>query len=50
MIDEVVKHFGRLDAVFTNAGVFEVNAPGSESPDDIFQRVLEVNLWAFTSG
>jgi NAD(P)-dependent dehydrogenase (short-subunit alcohol dehydrogenase family) len=27
MIDEVVTHFGRLDAVFTNAGVFEAH-PG----------------------
>jgi NAD(P)-dependent dehydrogenase (short-subunit alcohol dehydrogenase family) len=50
VIDEAVTQFGRLDAVFNNAGIFGVSAPVSDYPDDIFQRVLEVNLWGVYFG
>ncbi|HLW95372.1 MAG TPA: SDR family NAD(P)-dependent oxidoreductase [Solirubrobacteraceae bacterium] len=39
-----VERFGGLDVAFANAGVFGVVAPVSEYPDDVFERVLRVNV------
>jgi len=39
-----VDRFGRLDVVFANAGVFGLNAPIVEYPEDVFDRVMAVNV------
>jgi NAD(P)-dependent dehydrogenase (short-subunit alcohol dehydrogenase family) len=39
-----VRRFGRLDIAFANAGVFGVVAPVAEYPEDVFARVLAVNV------
>ncbi|HEY7967181.1 MAG TPA: SDR family NAD(P)-dependent oxidoreductase [Solirubrobacteraceae bacterium] len=39
-----VERFGGLDVAFANAGVFGVVAPVTEYPDDVFERVLRVNV------
>jgi NAD(P)-dependent dehydrogenase (short-subunit alcohol dehydrogenase family) len=39
-----VERFGGLDVAFANAGVFGVNAPIVEYPDDVFDRVMAVNV------
>jgi NAD(P)-dependent dehydrogenase (short-subunit alcohol dehydrogenase family) len=39
-----VERFGGLDVAFANAGVFGVNAPIAEYPEDVFDRVMAVNV------
>jgi NAD(P)-dependent dehydrogenase (short-subunit alcohol dehydrogenase family) len=39
-----VERFGRLDVAFANAGIFGVNAPIVEYPEDVFDRVMAVNV------
>jgi NAD(P)-dependent dehydrogenase (short-subunit alcohol dehydrogenase family) len=39
-----VDEFGRLDIAFANAGVFGVVAPVAEYPEDVFERVMAVNV------
>jgi len=39
-----VERFGGLDVVFVNAGVFGAVAPIADYPEDVFQRVLAVNV------
>src|SRR5438045_1811245 len=43
LIDETVRHFGRLDIMQNNAG-FEQKHPFLDMPFDIFQRVIAINL------
>jgi NAD(P)-dependent dehydrogenase (short-subunit alcohol dehydrogenase family) len=43
-VDSAVTRFGGLDAVFANAGIFGVAAAITEYPEDIFERVLAVNV------
>jgi NAD(P)-dependent dehydrogenase (short-subunit alcohol dehydrogenase family) len=44
LIDAVVAQHGRLDCAFNNAGVEGVMAPMADYPDDVFERVVDVNL------
>jgi NAD(P)-dependent dehydrogenase (short-subunit alcohol dehydrogenase family) len=39
-----VKRFGGLDVAFANAGVFGSIAPVTEYPEDVFDRVMAVNV------
>jgi NAD(P)-dependent dehydrogenase (short-subunit alcohol dehydrogenase family) len=39
-----VDRFGRLDVAFANAGVFGLNAPIIDYPEDVFDRVMAVNV------
>jgi NAD(P)-dependent dehydrogenase (short-subunit alcohol dehydrogenase family) len=39
-----IDRFGQLDIAFANAGVFGVIAPVTEYPEDVFARVLAVNV------
>ena len=39
-----VERFGGLDVAFANAGVFGVNAPIVDYPEDVFDRVMAVNV------
>jgi NAD(P)-dependent dehydrogenase (short-subunit alcohol dehydrogenase family) len=39
-----VERFGGLDVAFANAGVFGAVAPVAEYPDDVFDRVMAVNV------
>jgi NAD(P)-dependent dehydrogenase (short-subunit alcohol dehydrogenase family) len=39
-----VERFGGLDVVFANAGVFGVNAPIVDYPEEIFDHVMAVNV------
>ena len=36
--------FGRIDVVFSNAGIFGATAPVADYPDDVFDRVLAVHV------
>jgi NAD(P)-dependent dehydrogenase (short-subunit alcohol dehydrogenase family) len=39
-----VQRFGGLDVAFANAGVFGVPAPITDYPEDVFDRVMAVNV------
>lgn len=43
-VQATVERFGGLDVVFANAGVFGAVAPVVEYPEDVFDRVLAVNV------
>ena len=43
-VHATVERFGGLDIAFANAGVFGVVAPVTEYPEDVFERVLRVNV------
>jgi NAD(P)-dependent dehydrogenase (short-subunit alcohol dehydrogenase family) len=44
MVDHVVERFGGLDFAFNNAGIEGALAATADYPDDVWQRVLAVNL------
>jgi NAD(P)-dependent dehydrogenase (short-subunit alcohol dehydrogenase family) len=44
MLDRTVAEFGRLDAVFNNAGVMARIAPIADSPREDWDRVIGINL------
>jgi NAD(P)-dependent dehydrogenase (short-subunit alcohol dehydrogenase family) len=43
-VEDAVDRFGGLDVAFANAGVFGVVAPVAEYPEDVFERVMAVNV------
>lgn len=45
-VDTAVKQFGKIDVLFSNAGVSGVIAPIAAYPDDIFDQVMAVNVRA----
>jgi NAD(P)-dependent dehydrogenase (short-subunit alcohol dehydrogenase family) len=44
MVEQAVRTYGRLDAAFNNAGINCDAAPMSETDDDEFDNILNVNL------
>ncbi len=44
MVAGVVREFGRLDCACNNAGIGGTHAPTAEYPEDVWRRVLDVNL------
>lgn len=44
LVDAVVSRHGRLDCAFNNAGVEGTMARLADYPDDVFDRVVDVNL------
>jgi NAD(P)-dependent dehydrogenase (short-subunit alcohol dehydrogenase family) len=43
-VDATVRHFGRLDIVVANAGVFGTSRPIAEYPEDDFDHVMAVHV------
>jgi NAD(P)-dependent dehydrogenase (short-subunit alcohol dehydrogenase family) len=43
-VDVAVERFGGLDIAFANAGIFGVNAVIVDYPEDVFDRVMAVNV------
>ena len=43
-IQAVMRHFGRIDCFFNNAGIEGVVASTMEYPEDVFDRVMAINL------
>jgi butyryl-CoA dehydrogenase len=47
--DEVVEHFGRVHAIFNNAGV-SLSAPVEEMEWEDFEWLMSINFWGVTYG
>lgn len=45
MINHVVEEFSRLDILYNNAGIMDEMMPIGELTDDIYQSVMEVNVY-----
>lgn len=43
-ISETVKHFGKIDVFFNNAGIEGVVSPIVDYPEDVFDKVIAVNV------
>jgi NAD(P)-dependent dehydrogenase (short-subunit alcohol dehydrogenase family) len=43
-VEAASERFGELDIVFANAGIFGVVAPVTEYPQEVFERVMAVNV------
>ncbi|NLM51577.1 MAG: glucose 1-dehydrogenase [Firmicutes bacterium] len=46
MIDEVLKKYGRLDILVNNAGIMDDFSPVGEFTDEMFDKVMRLNLFA----
>lgn len=46
MVDEAIKSLGRLDILFNNAGIMDGVRPVADTPDDVWEKVLRINLYA----
>ena len=44
MVDRTVEAYGRLDCAFNNAGIEGVLVPTVDYPEDVWDRVINVNL------
>jgi NAD(P)-dependent dehydrogenase (short-subunit alcohol dehydrogenase family) len=44
MVKETVEKFGRLDCAFNNAGIDGVMAPTADYPEDVWDKVMAINL------
>ena len=44
MVARTVARFGKIDVVFSNAGIQGVVAPATAYPEDVFARVLDVHV------
>ena len=44
MVDAAVAAYGRLDVLFNNAGVMDRVLPAADCPDEVWDRVLGINL------
>lgn len=44
MVDQTVEWYGRLDCAFNNAGIMEENAKLADVPEDMWDRIIGVNL------
>jgi NAD(P)-dependent dehydrogenase (short-subunit alcohol dehydrogenase family) len=44
LVATAVATYGRLDCAFNNAGVNEEHGPLTECPEDLWERILAVNL------
>lgn len=45
-IEAAVRHFGKIDVLFSNAGISGVIAPIAQYPDELFDQVMAVNVRA----
>ncbi|MFN8216033.1 MAG: glucose 1-dehydrogenase [Solirubrobacterales bacterium] len=46
MADAALERFGRVDALVNNAGILDDYLPAAETPDEVWDRVMGVNLKA----
>ena len=44
MIDYTIEAFGKMDVVINNAGIMDNLLPIAEMPDDMWERIMNINL------
>ena len=44
MVDEALRSFGRVDVLCNNAGIMDAVKPVAETPNELWERVLNINL------
>lgn len=44
MVSRTIETYGRLDYAFNNAGIEGVQAPTADFPEDVWNRVIDINL------
>jgi len=44
MVDEATKSIGRIDILFNNAGIMDGVRPVADTTDDVWQKVISINL------
>jgi NAD(P)-dependent dehydrogenase (short-subunit alcohol dehydrogenase family) len=44
MVDEALKSFGRVDILHNNAGIMDGVRPVADTTDDVWEKVIDVNL------
>ncbi len=47
--EEVVQHFGVVHGIINNAGV-AIHGSAEEIPDEVFERVMQINFWGVVHG
>jgi 3-oxoacyl-[acyl-carrier protein] reductase len=50
MVQHAVDRFGRLDVVFNNAGLPQAATPVEETSDELFERIMSVNVRGVFNG
>src|SRR5262249_48703418 len=50
MLAAAQDRFGRIDVLFNNAGIPQAFTPVEDSPDDLFTRIMEVNVRGVFNG
>jgi len=43
-LDETVRRWGKIDVIFSHAGISGVLAPVTEYPEDVFDQVMAINI------
>ena len=44
MVDETLKSLGRVDILHNNAGIMDAVRPVADTPDEVWEKVMDVNL------
>src|ERR1022692_1495717 len=44
MVDETLKSSGRVDILHNNAGIMDAVRPVADTPDEVWERVMHINL------
>ena len=44
MVDETLKSSGRVDILHNNAGIMDGVRPAAETPDEVWEKVMDINL------
>lgn len=44
MVDEALNSFGRVDVLHNNAGIMDGVRPVAETPDDVWEKVMNINI------
>lgn len=50
MVDQAVRRLGRLDVILNNAGTAQKVCPIADTPDDLFDSVIDINLRSVFNG
>jgi NAD(P)-dependent dehydrogenase (short-subunit alcohol dehydrogenase family) len=44
MVDDALKHFGRIDVLCNNAGIMDGARPVADTTDEVWEKVMSINL------